>query len=293
MNPVEFLFPYLERELIEFKNMVEFAALQAGRKNVVRLVLSHTYAAKFCDDFKRHFPDFHVKRSPFGLERVFASSAFDVFQKRIEGDDDAPVERAYYLGELQAVEAARQAEAEDATSLEIGDLYGYPQCCSRGYDIIINNNGCWTQPYLRKSGTLQRVAATANRLATLVSPFLGYHFDYFPCTPTCPQSAQICEKNRSIILNSELKYLVPLVDTHCRALVIGHRGQIFYYPLGEVPADGRHTLDGSEMMLLFTDQSQNVPLIEAIEIDGSTVFVTLGGRRRALSDTSISLWIFD
>lgn len=293
-DPAAFLFPFLERSVVEFKNIVEFVALQSGRKGVVRLVLPPAEAALFCSNFEASFPDMTVRKSPFGLKTVFSASRFDHFQQRVTCSNNEELERAYYFGVADRVDAARAAEAQNADSRELGTIYGYPDCCARSYEKIGAHSGVWTQAYFAIGGQLIRRPAVTNRLSSLTEPYVGFHFDYFPCSPLCHATEQICLQNRADLLQSDFCDFVSPTEFHSRALVLCHDGTIISFQLEEDPTDGHHRLTRDRTQLLYVDPKGGQPDFDSIEIEitGDEIYLTRDGTRDCLSQTPFGIWAF-
>jgi hypothetical protein len=225
-----------ENELIEFKNVIEFLALFTGDKKVVRLVLTNKQANRVGIGLNLHFPYIQSGSSKFVLHEVFRSSRWDSFHERrykaFEEDEDV---RAHFFGQRQFVELAIEAEDDKADALELGELFGIPECCARQYHESLNTSGKWMPNYLRTSKVISVADAISNRFSSIVGYQMGFHNDYFPCNFSCEKTLQICNTNRERLLHHNLDALVELADSNSLGTAIALNDHVYYRNSGGVP----------------------------------------------------------
>jgi hypothetical protein len=218
-----------EKELIEFKNVVEFLALFSGDKKVVRLVLTSEQAHEGATALPLHFPEIDHGSSQYVLEEVFRSSQWDSFHERrykaVEEDGDV---RAHFFGQRQFVELAIEAEDDKADAFELGELFGIPTCCARQYHETLNASGEWMQNYLSSSEALSSVDAVANRFSSIVGYQMGFHNDYFPCSFDCEKTLEVSRANRERLLSYGLDALVELAESNGVGAAIALDDHVFY-----------------------------------------------------------------
>ena len=116
----------LEKEIIEFKNVIEFGALLEGRKEVIRLLLLSNDIITLKEFFEQHFPAFSIKSSTFVMKDVFNTAIFDRFQHRVPSSNDQNGERVVFVGLERAVHEAWCIEEEGCQDGRTAHRYGYP-----------------------------------------------------------------------------------------------------------------------------------------------------------------------
>jgi len=272
-----------EKELIEFKNVVEFLALFSGEKKVVRLVLTSEQAYEVASALHLHFPEIVHGSSQYVLHEIFRSSQWDSFHERrykaVEEDGDV---RAHFFGQRQFVELAIEAEDDKADAFELGELFGIPKCCARQYHETLNASGEWMPNYLSSSQAMSSVDAVANRFSSIVGYQMGFHNDYFPCSFDCEKTLEICTANRARLLLYGLDALVELADGNSVGTAIVLDDDVFYQA-GEGVRDallsgGAFSTAGFEAL---TSNAPNLPLeiafsdsktqaVDCLEGDSST-----------------------
>lgn len=219
----------LENNILEFKNVIEFGALLEGRKKVIRLVLSNDKINIARDVLHKFYPQLFTKLSTFYLQDVFHTNSFDRFQSRVHDVVDSQAEKVLFIGNADAVEVAWGIEESNCSDISTANCYGYPECCGLSYQLYSSiQNTSWIDLYLRKSPGLSTIDFITNRFSSLVNPWIGYHYDYFPCQPDCKKSQVINNFNRLMLLNSDLYEFVKLIDCHLQSTVITQGGYVWY-----------------------------------------------------------------
>jgi len=224
------LLELLEEGIIEFKNVIEFGAILEGRKEVVRLVMLPSDFAKLKKFFNQHYPEFIIKSSTFAMEEVFTTETFDRFQRRIPANRDLNYERVVFVGLERAVNEAWDIEEEGCQNGLTARRYGYPNCCGISYNQISNEKH-WLEVFLSSSNKFARFDIITNRFASITSPWLTYHFDYFPCSVECKKTKDICKLNREMLNRSDLSEFVALIDVHLTGVLIIFDDSIWYIHL--------------------------------------------------------------
>lgn len=218
-----------EKELIEFKNVVEFLALFSGNKMVMRLVLTSEQAHEVATALHLYFPEIVLGSSQYVLEEVFRSSQWDSFQERrykaVGEDGDV---RAHFFGQRQFVELAIEAEDDKADAFKLGELFGIPRCCARQYHETLNASGEWMPNYIHSSQAISSVDAVANRFSSIVGYQMGFHNDYFPCSFDCEKTLEISRANRGRLSLYGLDALVELAESNSVGAAIALDDHVFY-----------------------------------------------------------------
>lgn len=221
------LLKLLESGAIEFKNLIEIGALLQGRKRVVRLVLPSHQVDRTCQFFMYFYPDLSVRLSTFMLQDAFHMTSVDRFQSRVQFSDEVQGERVVLIGTKSGVDEAWAIEEGECSDDQTSKVYGYPACCGAAYNRIARGY-LWFEAFFEKEEPLNSFDLLSNRLSSTVQPYLGYHFDYFPCSAQCAETLSINDLNRKMLLNSDLVEYVRLADEHLSATVVLHRGCIWY-----------------------------------------------------------------
>jgi hypothetical protein len=204
------LLHFYEKGLLEFKNVLEILALAEAKKNVVRLILKDEHAGQVSKTICAALPEITCKPSKFGLRTSFATSDWDFFQERVT--DGNHEERAFFYGTEEAAEAAKALEDDGASPLALGRSLGIPDCCGESYAKITNETGQWMPAYLDGCAGITEAPRAVNRFSSLSPPHLGYHLDYFPCSPRCPLTLETCDANRKLLLQLKCDALVDEID---------------------------------------------------------------------------------
>ncbi len=231
----------LEKEIIEFKNVIEFGALLEGRKEVIRLVLLPDDFFTLKEFFEHYFPAFSIKSSTFVMKDVFNTTMeldigwaqFDRFQHRVPSSNDPNGERVVFVGLEMAVNEAWCIEEEECQDELTAHRYGYPNCCGISYKQISKKN-LWLDIFLGPSNKFSKFDLLANRFASITSPWLTYHFDYFPCSVKCEKTLKICKLNREMLKRSDLSEFVALIDDHLSGVLILFEDSVWYLHLHEL-----------------------------------------------------------
>ena len=223
----------LEKEIIEFKNVIEFGALLEGRKDVIRLVLLPNDFFKLKDFFEYYFPAFSIKSSTFVMKDVFNTPTFDRFQHRVPSSNDPNGERVVFVGIEKAVNEAWCIEEEGCQDELTANRYGYPQCCGISYKQISKKN-LWLDMFLDLPNKFSKFNLLANRFASITSPWLTYHFDYFPCSVKCEKTLKICKLNREMLKRSDLSEFISLIDDHLSGVLIIFEDSVWYLHMHEL-----------------------------------------------------------
>ena len=145
----------LEKEIIEFKNVIEFGALLEGRKEVIRLVLLPDDFFTLKEFFEHYFPAFSIKSSTFVMKDVFNTAIFDRFQHRVPSSNDPNGERVVFVGLERAVHEAWCIEEEGCQDELTAHRYGYPNCCGISYKQISKKN-LWLDIFLGPSSKFSK-----------------------------------------------------------------------------------------------------------------------------------------
>jgi hypothetical protein len=213
--------------------VIEFGALLEGRKEVIRLVLLPDDFFTLKEFFEQHFPAFSIKSSTFVMKDVFNTAIFDRFQHRVPSSNDQNGERVVFVGLERAVHEAWCIEEEGCQDELTAHRYGYPNCCGISYKQISKKN-LWLDIFLGPSNKFSKFDLLANRFASITSPWLTYHFDYFPCSVKCEKTLKICKLNREMLKRSDLSEFVALIDDHLSGVLILFEDSVWYLHLHEL-----------------------------------------------------------
>jgi hypothetical protein len=191
-----------------------------------------------------------------------------------------------FIGEKHAVDEAREIEEADCSDSDTSRRYGYPRCCGIAYgQYAIAMEGGWIEHYLSHLHGHDYMSFTANRIASLVQPWLGYHYDYFPCQPGCKESNEINEKNRSMLIKSDLAEFIELVDRHLNAAVVYHDGCIWYVHKEQFRS-GNEYVCSPGLTAAVKNSHDAVRLLSRIHIHQNSVDVVIDGLLLSTADTS-------
>lgn len=221
------LLKLLESGAIEFKNLIEIGALLQGRKRVVRLVVPSHQVDITCQFFMYFYPDLSVRLSTFMLQDAFHMTSVDRFQRRVHFSKEVQGERVVLIGMKSGVDQAWEIEEGECTDEQTSEIYGYPACCGAAYQRVAQGY-LWFEAFFEKEEPLHSFDMLSNRISSVVQPYLGYHFDYFPCSAQCAETLSINDLNRTMLLNSDLAEYAQYVDEHIYATVVLHHGCIWY-----------------------------------------------------------------
>lgn len=229
LNLIPLLEP-LKSNIIEFKNIIEFASLLAGKKKVIRLAVNQKSHKIISELIKKHYNHLYGEVSPFELQTVFQSSKYDFFHKYVERKLNSKNDFIFYIGSIKYVKKAVFLEVNNNHGKELSNLFGYPPCCSKIYQSIsINKNEVWFNHFFAKHQA-KSFSYLNNRFSSLLEPMLTYQYDYFPCTPVCEHTKKLCAENRKIMMNSDLAEFIPIIDSHMKSFIISFNDMIWYIP---------------------------------------------------------------
>lgn len=221
---------------IEPRHAFELAALVAGAKDVVRVVLERPeresalvlLAQLGCA----------VVPSPFGLATERESTLGDRFTFHVDAND--PRASSFVLLVAREAKVARHACEVEAygDNDDLGRLYGYPACCVAAYERIASGNDWLDQLVadVRLRGTGERPFYAANRIGSLYEG-LGFLPDYFPCSLYCEGAMRLATSLRSAALTCDLDDIVAHTDTVLQRPIIAWRGLVIQ------PVDARRDGD--------------------------------------------------
>lgn len=279
----------LETGGIEFKNLIEIGALLEGRKNVVRLVLAPSRVRATCRFFEHHYPDLTIRLSSFLLQEVFRMTSADRFQRRVPLRQGVKGERVAFIGKPSAVEEAWTVEAGECLDVMTARLYGYPACCCNTYQRIAGGEN-WLEVFFRAEPHFNFFDVLNNRLSSVASPCLAYHFDYFPCSVTCPETLQINRLNREMLVCSDLPEFAPLADAHLAAATILYQGNLWYVRLQEFE-HGKCALQRPINPAIPGD-SATLSRLEGLEINMGEARANIDGRWRSTDAGEVRVYVF-
>ena len=224
------VFPLIESGILEMKNLVEFCSLLTGRKRVVRIVIPCFMKDEVSSYLVYNFPHMTVASSEFHLRTVRSESNVDHFQIKVTGDVMPEDSCVIWIGYSDGVEQASMFEMSEDPSLAF--VYGYPECCRNGYQEILLGKK-WFDRFFADRPTYQVMPMLMNRFSSLSDPFLGYHWDYFPCSSTCRETHQINTENRKDLQEFEFSDLTKIIDSHSRAAIFHVDGSFWYHRISD------------------------------------------------------------
>ena len=213
------LLQLFERDIIEFKNIIEFGAVLEGRKGVVRLALTPDKVEEVHRSLNSYYPEFSTRLSSFILEDVSHMTNVDRFQRRIPISGQTEGKRVVFVGPGAAVDEAWDIEESECQDQATARVYGYPDCCGAAYRRIVTGDS-WLDAFFEGAQQFSTFNFLNNRPSSTAYPGLGYHFDYFPCSVGCKETLKINRQNREMLSHSDLSEFVELTDEHLRAAVI-------------------------------------------------------------------------
>jgi hypothetical protein len=283
MNSAEALgaLTLFEREIIEFKNVIEIVSLCAHQKSVVRLVIPENKINAVTHILSTYFKEYHYSLAPYALINVSFGSvttnsgAIDRFQKRVGIENSFGGDRVIFFGTDSGVNQALQMESGECNNLEAGSIYGYPSCCSLSYESIEREKS-WIAACLGNVLGTIHLPAIANRFSTLIGTQLGVHLDYFPCSIECQETISINKANRKCLALSPLACFIKPINEHTNATIIWWKGCLWYIK-GALSQNTeiffRHLKPD-----IFSSSISSYPTIEGLSYRENNAEVLVGGK---------------
>jgi len=235
MNSAEALgaLTLFQKEIIEFKNVIEIVSLCAHQKSVVRLVIPENKINAVTHILSTYFKEYYYSLATYALINVSFGPAttnygsIDRFQKRVGVEKISGGDRVIFFGTDSGVNQALQMESGECNNLEASSIYGYPSCCALSYESIERGKSWMAACLGNVIGTIH-LPALANRFSTLIGPQLGVHLDYFPCSIECQETISINTINRECLALSPLADFIKPINEHINATIIWWKGCLWY-----------------------------------------------------------------
>jgi len=241
---------------IEFKNLMEFLALFAGVKPVVRLTGTPENLATL-ENALSPFVEC-IERSPMGLLKVYSNDLSDSFYKVVSGDTLDFDLMVTFFGKHDNVVEALRAETKGCDDQATARTLGYPVCCARNY-ASIKTGRHWVSSYISGTHGIVNAPWQANKLAYLFAPGLTLLPDYFPCSVSCNDSWRLARDYHKVLCEQGLNDLESAVKKHLTGMAIILAGEILYVTDYAAAEQGWIDLKSSGHRLRFNNEAEGIP----------------------------------
>ena len=280
----------VDKELIEFKNFIEFLALFTGKKEIVRLVIEHSQYPEIKKFAQTWLSDYVFAEAPFLIETVSWVTPHDRLTKRKLKTKSSVGDHVVFIGKEEAVQLALESEDSTCEDNETADIYGYPSCCGEKYSFHMESKW-WPDSFVEKCGVYEKLNFLNNRFSMHQLPMLSYQFDYFPCSPKCIQTEIISRNNRVELQASPLAELVPMIDKHMKAVVVFFKQAFWYIRSSELNNASYSGIPLESNISL--EESNKSFLLESLVLSQERAEVVINGEEYKTQNKDIRVLVFD
>jgi hypothetical protein len=275
---------YLD-DLIEFKNCMEFFALFAGLKPVVRITALSSDLS-IIENSMQPFVD-HIERSPLALAKVYANDLGDKFYKLVSGPASKFDLLVAYFGVVDKVEEAIHAEITGCDDQTTAMTLGYPSCCASNYTTIKQGQH-WIHSYLKNVRGFSEASWRVNKIASLFPPYLTLLPDYFPCSVECKLTLHLAHVYHGILMEQGLGEIEKLLNAHLTGLTIIAGGEILFSKDYTRAENGRFVIKPSFQRLRFDSSQQGLPQqIQSVNVSSGHLKFIIGEEYPAQLDITL------
>ena len=227
----KYLIYLFDKNIIEFKNIIEILSLIEDRKRFVRLIVADNNKS-ILEDFCNNFGLLYDYADHYLINKV-SNSTMDKFQIKRKIQDiknkkkfDIPI---YISKSKNIIKKIREIDGFDKSSLHKETYYNYPNCCIKNYNKSSNQKKLnWIKNLLDTKKSFIKYDFYANRFSSLVNPYLCCHFDFFPCNLSCKAYNAQCKKNISTLNSYADSNFKKLIVQHLKAALIEYKNHIWY-----------------------------------------------------------------
>jgi len=280
----------VDKEIIEFKNFIEFLALFSGGKTIVRLVIDHSQYTDIENFSKTWLPDYFFADAPFLIETVSWITPHDRLTERKPKSESSTGDHVIFIGSKEIVQSALEIENSTCGNTETANIYGYPACCGKKYAVHMESDW-WPDSFVKECSSYEKLNYLYNRFSMHHSPMLTYQFDYFPCSPKCKETATISKNNRSNLQSSPLAELSPMIDQHMKAVVVFFKKSFWYIRASQLQDKG---IFESSLPCNLCHEKYNEPfLMDSLMLTADEARVIIDGKEYTTEDEEIRVLVFD
>lgn len=280
----------VDKEVIEFKNFIEFLALFSGKKEIVRLVIKHSQYPDIEKFVQTWLSDYFFAEAPFLIETVSWVTPHDRLTQRKPKTKSSIGDHVVFIGKEKAVQLALGSESSTCDDNETANIYGYPTCCGEKYSFHMESEW-WPDSFVEECASYEKLNFLNNRFSMHQLPMLTYQFDYFPCSPKCKKTEIISRNNRVDLQTSSLAELLPMVDQHMKAIVVFFKQSFWYIRSSEIE---NCVYSGTPLESRIShEKHKKSSYLESLVLKEEDTKVTINGKEYLTRDKEVRVLVFD